>query len=115
MFTVKDTNVGLNDRNTEGTQGGNMDGISLNEVNQRHLNVKQLYCSSDVMFVDECSDGATTTDNRSKSPVESLNTIDVLMGGGATLEPLGGQKSTTESPSVHSTLSPIADNKENQT
>lgn len=47
-------------------------------VNQRHLNLKHLYNSADVMFVDELSDSAT--DVKSRSPLGSLNTIDVIMG-----------------------------------
>lgn len=44
----------------------------------KHVNLKHLYNSSDVMYIDEVD---SSTGRRSKSPVESISTIEVLMGG----------------------------------
>ncbi|KAL0279060.1 UNVERIFIED_CONTAM: hypothetical protein PYX00_000697 [Menopon gallinae] len=46
-------------------------------VDTKPANLKHLYNSSDVIYIDE---GDSITGRRSKSPVESVSTIDVLMG-----------------------------------
>lgn len=76
LLSAKDPTIAINGK-SQNVQGKNM--LSPSDgINQRHANLKQLYNSSDVMFIDELSDAAT--DGKSKSPVESLNTIDVCMG-----------------------------------
>lgn len=80
QILAKEPNLVVNGKNQD--LHVNDSSLSSCGVNQRHLSLKQLYNSTDVMFVDELSD--STTDVKSKSPIGSLNTVDIVMGGGNT-------------------------------